>query len=134
MLWESYSRHIHQNQLVFRIPTVTQLFELCQPGTLLFFFVDLSSIDFYQISLLQVWDPRNVRTWNFILFQEKPSRLFCLFLGSLSKKNKTGVSSIMVTTGISTMRMSATLLSEALGVESMQARWGLDLHVDHVGS
>ncbi len=40
----------------------------------------------------------------------------------------------MVTTGISTMRMSATLLSEALGVESMQARWGLDLHVDHVGS
>ena len=36
----------------------------------------------------------------------------------------------MVTTGISTMRMSATLLSEALGVEAMQATLGVDLHVD----
>ena len=35
----------------------------------------------------------------------------------------------MVTTGISTMRMSATLLSEALGVEAMQATLGVDLHV-----
>lgn len=50
---------------------------------------------------------------------------------SLSTKTKNpGVSGIMVTTGISTMRMSATLLSEALGVEAMQATLGVDLMSD----
>ena len=55
----------------------------------------------------------------------------CCDLSFHQTKNP-GVSGIMVTTGISTMRMSATLLSEALGVEAMQATLGVDLHVDLV--
>lgn len=59
-----------------------------------------------------------------------PGANFPFGRGKLDSLAALGVSGIMVTTGISTMRMSATLLSEALGVESMQDH-GEDGHHGH---